>query len=106
MTNGANIAAALASAAIATFYATAYIASVAYGLIPEFRLRRDGGGDGGRHRHRARLRAGRGAGRAARRLLTPGLFDSEKPSIAILFAYLTLLHVAAFAVIRLRTGGG
>lgn len=103
VTNGANIAAALASAAIATFYATAYIASVAYGLIPESfgfaaMVAVTAAAIG--------IAVVYGQGVALVGLLggylTPGLFDSGKPSIAILFAYLTLLHIAAFTVIRFK----
>jgi uncharacterized membrane protein len=103
ISNGANIAAALASAAIAIFYATAYIASVAYDLIP------DTAGFVAMVVVTAAaigIALVYGQGVALVGLLggylTPGLFSSENPSVAILFAYLTLLHVATFAVIRFK----
>jgi len=102
--NTSAIAAALASAAIATLYATAYIASVTYALIPQF--------------------VGFAAMAAVTALaivialafgqvvavvgllggyLTPALFASEAPSALTLFGYLTALHVAMFGVIRLKS---
>lgn len=103
ISNGANIAAALASAAIAIFYATAYLASVTYGLIPQnfgflAMVVVTAAAIG------IALVYGQGVALVGLLggYLTPGLFSSESPSVVILFAYLSLLHVATFAVIRFK----
>ncbi|HQZ12836.1 MAG TPA: DUF2339 domain-containing protein [Devosia sp.] len=101
--NGANIAAALASAAIATFYATAYIASAVYHLVPE-----SVGFVAMAAVTAAAIAIALVYGQAVALVgllggyVTPLFFSSEAPSAFMLFAYLALLHVAAFAVIRFK----
>lgn len=102
--NSANIAAALASASIATFYATAYIASAVYALVPEM----------------VGFVAMAGVtvlaivialafGQVVAMIgliggyVTPALFASDAPSALFLFAYLTAIHLAFFAAIRVKS---
>lgn len=101
--NGPAIAAALAAAGVATLFATAYLASVIYQLVP--------------------LTAGfvamAGAtvvgiaialvfGRTVAIVgmlggyVTPALIPSEQPSAAVLFTYLTAILVGMFVTIRLK----
>lgn len=101
--NGPAIASALAAAGVATLYATAYLASVVYGLMP--------------------LTAGFVAmaavtaaaiaialifGRTVAIVgllggyITPGLIPSDQPSAMVLFAYLTAIFVGMFVIIRLK----
>jgi uncharacterized membrane protein len=101
--NGPAIAAAMAAAGVATLFATAYLASVVYELVP--------------------LSAGFVAMAAVTALsiavalvfgrtvamvgmlggyLTPALIPSDQPSAAVLFIYLTGILVAMFVTIRLK----
>jgi uncharacterized membrane protein len=107
LTNAAQIAAALAAAAIATLYACAYYASVGFGLIPEW------------------------AGFAAMALVTilaigiaqrfgrivavvgliggyvtPAFFSADDPSAFILFGYLTVVLAGIFFIVRSRDWWG
>lgn len=98
--NGPAIAAALAAAGVATLFATAYLASVVYALVP--------------------ITAGFLAMAAATAIgiaialifgrtvaivgmlggyVTPALIPSEQPSTAVLFAYLTAILIGMFVVI-------
>jgi uncharacterized membrane protein len=98
--NGPAIAAALAAAGVATLFATAYLASVVYELVP--------------------ITAGFVAMAAATAVgiaialifgrtvaivgmlggyVTPALIPSEQPSTAVLFAYLTAILIGMFVVI-------
>jgi uncharacterized membrane protein len=99
--NGPAIAAALAAAGVATLFATAYLASVVYELVP--------------------ITAGFVAMAAATAVgiaialifgrtvaivgmlggyVTPALIPSEQPSTAVLFAYLTAILIGMFVVIQ------
>lgn len=99
--NGPAIASALAAAGVATLFATAYLASVVYALVP--------------------LTAGFVAMAAATAVgiaialifgrtvaivgmlggyVTPALIPSDQPSAAVLFAYLTAILIGMFVVIR------
>jgi uncharacterized membrane protein len=101
--NGPAIAAALAAAGVATLYATAYLASVVYELVP--------------------LTAGFVAMAAVTVLaigialifgrtvalvgllggyVTPALIPSDQPSAMVLFAYLTAIFLGMFVIIRLK----
>lgn len=101
--NGPAIAAALAAAGVATLFATAYLASVVYEMMP--------------------LTAGFVAMAAATAIgigmalifgrtvaivgmlggyVTPALIPSDQPSAAVLFGYLTAILVGMFVVIRLK----
>lgn len=102
--NSARIAAALASAAIATFYATAYIASVLYGFIPEpFGFAAMAGVTA------LAIAIALVFGQAVALVglfggyLTPALFESDTPSALLLFGYLLAVHVAFFAIIKARS---
>ena len=101
--NGPAIAAALAAAGVATLFATAYLGSVVYQLVP--------------------LTAGFVAMAGVTALgigialifgrtvavvgmlggyVTPGLIPSDEPSAAVLFAYLTAILIGMFTIIRLK----
>ena len=101
--NGPAIASALAAAGVATLFATAYLASVVYELVP--------------------LTAGFIAMAAATALgigialifgrtvaivgmlggyVTPALIPSDQPSAAVLFTYLTAVLIGMFVTIRLK----
>ena len=101
--NASHIASALASAAIATLYATAYIASAVYGLIPEsigFAAM------AGVTLLSVAIALAYGQVVAliglAGGYVTPALFASDAASALFLFGYLGAVHLAFIAVIRAR----
>lgn len=107
LTNAAQIAAALAAAAIATLYACAYYASVGFGLIPEWA--------GFIAMALVTLLAVGIAQRFGRIVavvgliggyVTPAFFSTDEPSAFILFGYLTVILAGIFFIIRVRDWWG
>ncbi|WP_316359783.1 DUF2339 domain-containing protein [Devosia sp.] len=101
--NGPAIAAALAAAGVATLFATAYLASVVYDLVPL---------SAGFVAMAATTVIGIGIALVFGRTVaivgmlggyvTPALIPSDQPSAAVLFGYLTAILIGMFVVIRLK----